>query len=79
MNSIPAASRADWIFDAVTSRPPKGPSLASNRFIVGIETLAAIASCSCDQAKSARAAFSCLIDTFSIDFPGFNCDTFSID
>ena len=78
MNSIPAASRADWIFDA-SFAARKGPSLASNRFIVGIETLAAIASCSCDQAKSARAAFSCLIDTFSIDFLGFNCNTFSID
>ena len=79
MNSTPAVSRADRIFAPVASRPPKGPSCASNRFIVGIETLASVASCSCDQAKSARAAFSCLIDTFSIDFADFNCDTFSID
>jgi tetratricopeptide (TPR) repeat protein len=46
---------------------------------VGIETSAAAASCSCDHPNSARAAFSCLIDTFRIDFPGISVNTFRIE
>ena len=40
---------------------------------------AAIANLSCDQANSARAALTCLIDTFSIDSRGIIHDTFSIE
>ena len=67
MNSIPAFSSAVLIFCAVVSRPPSNPSAASNRFMVGSEISAAEASFSCDQPTSVRAAFNCLIDTFSID------------
>src|SRR5690348_4470947 len=79
MNSTPAASNAERILDPVSLRPPSGPSWASSRLIVGIETSAAAASCSWDQARSARAALICLIDTFSIDFGRILSDTFSID
>jgi hypothetical protein len=47
--------------------------------MVGVETPAASANCSCDQDSRARAAFICRIDTFSIDFLGIEEDTFSID
>ena len=56
MNSTPADSIAATIFSAVSSRPPRGPSKASRRLIVGIDTSAALAKSSCDQASSARAA-----------------------
>ena len=79
MNSMPALSNAIRILAAVSLRPPRGPSLASNLLMVGIETLAAAANCSCDQAKSERAALICLIDTFGIDLCSRMCDTFSID
>jgi hypothetical protein len=78
-NSTPADSSADRILDPVSFRPPSGPSWASSRLIVGIETSEAAASRSCDQARSARAALICLIDTFSIDFCRICCDTFSIE
>src|SRR5215467_3249137 len=68
MNSTPADRRAEQIFSPVSSRPPNGPSLASKRLMVGIDTSAAAANSSWDQARSDRAAFICLIDTFSIDF-----------
>ena len=55
MNSTPAVSKAKRILV---------------RLIVGIETSAAVANCSCDQAKSERAALICLIDTFGIDIRG---------
>jgi hypothetical protein len=70
MNSMPAVSKAKRILVPVSSRPPKGPSRASSRFIVGIDTSAAAANCSCDQANRALAALICLIDTFSIDRRG---------
>jgi hypothetical protein len=54
VNSIPAPCRAFRILSLVSVRPPNGPSLASNRLIVGMETLAAAANSSWDQAKSAR-------------------------
>jgi hypothetical protein len=38
--------------------------------MVGIDMPAAAANSSCDQAKSERAALTCLIDTFSIDLEG---------
>lgn len=79
MNSTPARSSAARIFLAVSSRPPSGPSCASNRFIVGMEMSAAAANCSWDQANSDRAALSCLIDTFGIDFCETIYDTFSIN
>lgn len=79
MKSTPARSSAARIFLAVSSRPPSGPSCASNRFIVGMEMSAAVASRSCDQASSDRAALSCRIDTFSIDFSVAIYDTFSIN
>ena len=47
--------------------------------MVGREMPAADASCSCDQPISVRAAFICLIDTFSIDIAGLSIDTKSID
>ena len=68
MNSMPAFSRAASILAPVSTRPPNIPSWASRRLIVGTDTAAAKASCSCDQSNSARAALICLIDTFSIDF-----------
>ena len=70
MNSTPADSSARRIFLPVSFRPPNGPSWASRRFIVGTDTFATAASRSWDQASSARAAFSCLIDTFGIDLLG---------
>ena len=79
MNSTPARSRADRNFSPVSLRPPSGPACASSRFIVGIEMPAALASCSCDHPKSARAAFICLIDTFGIDPRAILCNTFGID
>jgi hypothetical protein len=78
-NSTPAVSKANRILVPVSSRPPNGPSLASKRLIVGNDTSAAAASCSCDQAKSERAALTCLIDTFSIDLEVMACDTISIE
>src|SRR6516165_7065769 len=78
-NSTPALSKAEIIFFPVSLRPPSGPSCASNRLIVGIETSAAAARSSWDQARRARAALICLIDTFSIDFSVIVSDTFSID
>jgi len=47
--------------------------------MVGRETFAAEASSSCDQPTKVRAAFSCLIDTFSIDTSRFLIDTKSIE
>jgi hypothetical protein len=44
-----------------------------------MEISAAAARSPCDQAKSDRAALTCLIDTFSIDLLGIWCDTFSIE
>src|SRR6516165_750690 len=79
MNSMPADSRAERIFTPVSSRPPNGPSSASKRLMVGIDTFAAAANSSCDHARSERAALTCLIDTFSIDLAAMLCDTFSID
>ena len=67
MNSTPAVCKASRILSPVSLRPPSWPSPASNRLIVGIDTLAAPASSSCDQPNRARAAFTCRIDTFSID------------
>ena len=78
MNSTPARSNAVRIFLPVPLRPPRGPSLASSLLIVGSETSAVSANCSCDQATSARAALTCRIDTFSIDFGAISIDTFSI-
>jgi hypothetical protein len=78
-NSTPAVSKANRILVPVSSRPPNGPSLASKRLIVGIDTSAAAASCSCDHAKSERAALTCRIDTFGIDMEVMACDTFSIE
>ena len=79
MNSMPAFSRAASILAPVSVRPPNVPSWASRRLIVGTDTAAAKASCSCDQSNSARAALICLIDTFSIDFSVILVDTFSIN
>jgi hypothetical protein len=79
MNWMPADSSAEQIFIPVSSRPPNGPSRASKRLIVGMETSAAAANSSCDQARSERAALTCLIDTFSIDLAAMVCDTFSIE
>jgi hypothetical protein len=78
-NSIPALSNAEIIFFPVSLRPPSGPFCASSRLIVGIETPAAAARSPWDQAKRARAALICLIDTFSIDFLVIVRDTFSIE
>src|SRR4051812_10632722 len=78
MNSTPAAASEFRIFSPVCPRPPSGPSLASSRLIVGIDTSAANASCSWDQSNSALAALICRIDTFSIDFEFMIIDTFSI-
>src|SRR5262249_4523197 len=47
--------------------------------MVGRETFAAEASSSCDQPTKVRAAFSCLIDTFSIDTARLLIDTKSIE
>jgi hypothetical protein len=78
MNSTPARSNAVRIFVPVPLRPPRGPSLASSLLMVGSETSAVSANCSCDQAKRARAALTCRIDTFSIDFGVISIDTFGI-
>jgi hypothetical protein len=56
MNSTPAFSIEFRIFSTVRPRPPKGPSVASSRLIVGIDTSAAAANCSWDQSSSARPA-----------------------
>jgi hypothetical protein len=53
MNSTPANSKVFRILSPVSLRPPSGPSLASSRFIVGMDIPAAAANCSFDQAKSA--------------------------
>jgi hypothetical protein len=78
MNSMPAFSSAFAIFSPVSIRPPNGPSCASKRFIVGTETPECEANCSCDQPKSALAALTWRIDTFSIDFGAIKEDTFRI-
>src|SRR5262245_16702923 len=57
MNSTPPSSSAVRILVAVLVRPPIGPSRASNRLMVGVETPAASANSSCDQDSKARAAF----------------------
>ncbi|MGY3408433.1 hypothetical protein ACVWZV_004546 [Bradyrhizobium sp. GM5.1] len=77
-NSTPAEVSAPTILAPVSARPPSTPSGASRRFIVGIETSAAVAKSSCDQPKSARAALICRIDTFCIDIRFVAIDTFSI-
>jgi hypothetical protein len=46
MNSMPAFTRAASILSPVSARPPKGPSFASSRLIVGTDTFAAEANCS---------------------------------
>jgi hypothetical protein len=79
MNSMPAACNAIRILFAVSLLPPRGPSVASNLLMVGMETWAATANSPCDQAKSARAALTCRIDTFSIDFFFIQIDTFGIE
>jgi len=79
MNSTPADRKASRILSPVSLRPPSGPSLASKRFIVGMETFAAAANSSCDQAKRARAALIWRIDTFGIDLILILEDTFSIE
>jgi hypothetical protein len=79
MNSIPAEERALKILEAVSARPPRTSSEASRRLMVGIETPAVAARSSCDQPSRARAAFICLIDTFSIDILTSGIDTFSIN
>ena len=56
MNSTPADLIALIIRSAVSPRPPKRPSTASRRLMVGIDTSAALARSSCDQPSSARAA-----------------------
>jgi hypothetical protein len=75
MNAIPAFSKAVVILLMVASRPPNRPSEASKRFIVGIETPAVTANSSCDHPSKLRAAFICLIDTFSIDKVKLHIDT----
>jgi hypothetical protein len=79
MNSTPADLIALTIRSAVSPRPPRGPSKASRRLIVGIDTSAALARSFWDQPSSARAALTWRIDTFSIDFSPMPTDTFSID
>jgi hypothetical protein len=79
MNSTPADLIAPTIRSAVSPRPPRGPSKASRRLMVGIDTSAAFAKSSCDQSSSARAALTWRIDTFSIDFLSILVDTFSIE
>jgi hypothetical protein len=79
MKSTPADLIALTIRSAVSPRPPRVPSKASRRLIVGIDTSAALARSSWDQSSSARAALSWRIDTFSIDFSPMPIDTFSID
>jgi len=56
MKSTPADLIAPTIRSAVSPRPPRGPSKASSRLMVGIDTSAAFARSSCDQPNSARAA-----------------------
>jgi hypothetical protein len=79
MNSTPALSIAILILAPVSVRPRSGPSCASSRFIVGTETPASDANCSCDHASSARAALTWRIDTFSIDFVMLKIYTFRIN
>jgi hypothetical protein len=79
MKSTPPDLIAPTIRSAVSPRPPRGPSKASSRLMVGIDTSAAFARSSCDQPSSARAALTWRIDTFSIDFWFMLFDTFSID
>ena len=79
MNSTPADLIAPIIRSEVSPRPPKRPSTASRRLMVGIDTSAAFAKSSCDQPSSARAALTWRIDTFSIDFSFMLIDTFSIE
>ncbi|MET3795026.1 GSU2403 family nucleotidyltransferase fold protein [Aquamicrobium terrae] len=72
MNSMPALSKAVSIFAAVSRRPPRTPSSASRRAIVGSETPEWLARSPCDHPKSARAALTwriviSLFDSFSID------------
>jgi len=43
INSMPAVSKADLTFEAVVSRPPSGPSVASRRLMVGKDTSEATA------------------------------------
>ena len=72
INSIPARSSAVRNLRIVSERPPNSPFPASNRFTVGSETEASRAKSSCDQPNKARAAFICVIDTFSIDMVSDN-------
>ena len=62
INWIPPFSSAATSFSAVSGRPPIGPSELSKRAIVGSETPDSLAKSFCDQAKRARAAFSCRIE-----------------
>ena len=62
INSIPPFTSAATSFSAVSGRPPIGPSALSKRAIVGSETPDSLAKSLCDQAKRARAAFSCRIE-----------------
>jgi hypothetical protein len=56
MKSTPPDLIAPTIRSAVSPRPPRGPSKASSRLMVGIDTSAAFARSSWDQPSSARAA-----------------------
>jgi hypothetical protein len=56
MNTTLAAAKEFRIFSPVCPRPPSGPSFASNRLIVGMDTSATEANCSWDQSNNARAA-----------------------
>src|SRR6266699_2295033 len=66
-NSIPPFSSAIRSFSPVIGRPPKAPSAASNRLIVGMDTPDVAASFSWDHPSSARAALTWRIDTFGVD------------
>jgi hypothetical protein len=65
VNSTPADSRAATIRDTVSARPPKAPSSASSRAIVGYDTPDWAAKSSWDHKSSARAAFICRTEIFS--------------
>ncbi len=78
-NSTPPFSSAIRSFSPVPGRPPKVPSAASNRLIVGMDTPEAAASFSWDHPSSARAALICRIDTFGIDIRVALIDTFGIN
>lgn len=67
MKITPAASRAARMAVPVSSRPPISPVAASSRLIVGREIPEAFARSDWDHRSKARAAFTCSIDTFSID------------